>query len=130
NIKWHYDVVMNTLPKLEFVAYADWWWTGSCEYADLVFACDSWAEFKHPDMTASCTNPFVQIYPVTPIKRVFDTQADIEIIAGVAKALAKEVKEPRLAQMWEFVEKKQVEVYLQRIIDASSSLKGYDFNQL
>lgn len=130
NIKWHYDVVMNTLPKLEFVAYADWWWTGSCEYADLVFACDSWAEFKFPDMTGSCTNPFVQVYPVTPLKRIFDTRADIEIIAGVAKALAKEVKEPRLAQMWDFVDRDQVEVYLQRIIDASSGLKGYDFKAL
>src|SRR5690606_34609242 len=26
NIKWHYDVVNNTLPKLEFICYADWWW--------------------------------------------------------------------------------------------------------
>jgi len=130
NIKWHYDVINNTLPKLEFVAYADWWWTGSCEYADLVFACDSWAEFKMPDLTGSCTNSFVQIYPVTPLKRVFDTKADLEIIAGVAKALAEQIKEPRLAQMWEFVEKNQVEVYLQRIIDGSATLMGYQIEKL
>jgi nitrate reductase alpha subunit len=41
NVKWHYDVVNNTLPKIELIAFADWWWTGSCEYADIVFACDS-----------------------------------------------------------------------------------------
>lgn len=130
NIKWHFDVINNTLPKLEFVAYADWWWTGSCEYADLVFACDSWAEFKQPDMTASCTNPFVQVYPVTPLKRIFDTRADIEIVAGVAKALASQVEEPRLAQMWKFVDEGRIEVYLQRIIDASSGLRGYRFSEL
>ncbi|NJL26049.1 MAG: molybdopterin-dependent oxidoreductase [Calothrix sp. SM1_5_4] len=46
NVKWHYDVVMNTLPKVEFIAYSEWWWTGSCEYADVVYAVDSWAETK------------------------------------------------------------------------------------
>jgi nitrate reductase alpha subunit len=89
NVKWHYDVVNNTLPKIEFIAYADWWWTGSCEYSDMVFACDSWAEFKHPDMTGSCTNPFVQMFPTrSPIKRVYDTKSDVEIIAGVARRSA------------------------------------------
>ncbi|MCC6806327.1 MAG: molybdopterin-dependent oxidoreductase [Deltaproteobacteria bacterium] len=125
NIKWHYDVVHNTLPKLEFIAYADWWWTGSCEYSDIVFACDSWAEFKMPDMTASCTNPFLQMYPTTPIARVFDTKADIEIIAGVAKALTKLTGDKRFTDMWAFVESNNVEAYLQRIIDASPALKGY-----
>ena len=125
NIKWHYDVVHNTLPKLEFIAYADWWWTGSCEYADLVFACDSWAEFKHPDMTASCTNPFVQMFPTTPLKRIFDTRSDIEIIGGVAKSLGKLHRDERYAQFFRFVDEGDVEAYLQRIVDASPTLKGY-----
>ncbi|MGE3725652.1 MAG: molybdopterin-dependent oxidoreductase [Candidatus Sericytochromatia bacterium] len=130
NIKWHYDVVNNTLPKVEFIAYADWWWTGSCEYADLIFACDSWAEFKVPDLTASCTNPFAQVYPNTPLKRIFDTKPDIEILAGVAKALAEEAKEPRFNDVWKFTNEGQTEVYLQRIINGSSSLKGYQFDKL
>lgn len=130
NVKWHYDVVNNTLPKVEFIAYADWWWTGSCEYADLIFACDSWAEFKEPDMTGSCTNPFVQIYPQTPLKRIFDSKSDIEIIAGVSNKLAELVKEPRLKDVWKFVNEGQTEVYLQRIIDGSSALKGYSFAEL
>lgn len=130
NVKWHYDVVLNTLPKVELVAFADWWWTGSCEYADVVFAADSWAEFKHPDMTASCTNPFVQIYPKTPLPRVFDTRSDMEIIAGVAGAMGKIYDEPRFAAMWKFVGEDNVEAYLQRIIDASFALKGYSFADL
>lgn len=130
NVKWHYDVVNNTLPKIEFIAFSDWWWTGSCEYADLVFACDSWAEFKHPDMTGSCTNPFVQIHPVTPIERIFDTRSDIEIIAGVSAALGKLTGDKRMFDMWKFVHDNKVQVYLQRIIDNSCSLKGYKIENL
>ena len=75
NTKWHFDVVHNTLPKVECVAFSDWWWTGSCEYADIVYGVDSWAEAKVPDMTASCTNPFLQVFPRTPLPRLFDTAA-------------------------------------------------------
>ncbi len=125
NVKWHYDVVHNTLPKIEFIAFSDWWWTASCEYSDIVFACDSWAEFKHMDMTASCTNPFVQIYPKTPLPRVFDTKSDIEIIAGVSQALGRVYEDDRFGANWKFVDDNNVEVYLQRIIDGSSALKGY-----
>jgi len=130
NIKWHYDVVNNTLPKLEFICYSDWWWTGSCEYSDLIFACDSWAEFKQPDMTGSCTNPFVQIFPTTPLPRIFDTESDINIIANVSKALGKLTKEPRMEKMWKFALEGKTEEYLQRIIDGSFTLKGYKFSEL
>jgi nitrate reductase alpha subunit len=130
NVKWHFDVVNNTLPKIEMIAFADWWWTGSCEYADLVFAADSWAEFRHVDMTASCTNPFVQIFPTSTIARAFDTAADIEIIAGVSKALGTIYADRRFADAWKFVDEGKVETYLQRIIDASFALKGYDIDDL
>jgi nitrate reductase alpha subunit len=130
NVKWHYDVVMNTLPKVEFIAYSDWWWTGSCEYADVVYAVDSWAETKVPDMTGSCTNPFVQIFPETPLPRIFDTKSDLEIIAGVAKAIGDHIGEPRLKDGFKFVWDGNVAEYLQRIINASNSLKGYQFSDL
>lgn len=130
NIKWHYDVVVNTLPKVEMIAYSDWWWTGSCEYGDVIFAVDSWAETKVPDLTGSCTNPFAQVYPKTPIKRVFDTKSDIEVIAGLAKALGEHIGEPRLKDGFHFVHKNNTEEYLQRIIDASFSLKGNKFSDL
>lgn len=130
NVKWHYDVVNNTLPTVEFIAYSDWWWTGSCEYADVVFAADSWAETKMPDMTGSYTNPFVQIYPETPLPRIFDTKSDIEIIAGVAKAIGDQIGEPRLRDGFKFVWDGKVSEYLQRIIDGSNSLKGYQFEDL
>ena len=130
NIKWHYDVVNNTLPKMDFIAYSDWWWTGSCEYSDIVFAVDSWAEFKAPDMCASCSNPFVQIYPRTPMERVFDTKGDLEVISGVAKALAKETGDSRMADMFKFSDENDTQEYLQRIINASATLKGYKIESL
>ncbi|MGZ3779603.1 MAG: molybdopterin-dependent oxidoreductase [Pseudobdellovibrionaceae bacterium] len=130
NVKWHYDVVMNTLPKVEFIAYSDWWWTGSCEYADVVYAVDSWAETKVPDLTGSCTNPFAQIYPETPLPRIFDTRSDLEIIAGVAKALGDRIHEPRLGDGFKFVWSGDTKEYIQRIIDASANLRGYKFDDL
>ena len=130
NLKWHHDFVVNTLPRIECVIVNEWWWSASCEYADVVFAVDSWAEFKYPDMTAAVTNPFLQIYPRTPLERLHDTRADIETFAGVAKALSKETGDTRFEDYWKFVYDNKLEVYLQRIIDASTALKGYNIEEL
>lgn len=130
NVKWHYDVVNNTLPKIEFIAFSDWWWTGSCEYADMVFAVDSWAEFKAPDMCGSGTNPFVQMYPRSPIPRIFDTKSDIDVIAGVSRKLGDLLGDSRMRDMWKFSSDGDVHEYLQRIIDASANLKGYSSIEL
>ncbi|MBF0094030.1 MAG: molybdopterin-dependent oxidoreductase [Alphaproteobacteria bacterium] len=130
NQKGFYDVVFNTLPRAEVVAYNEWWWTASCEFSDIVYGVDSWMEFKQVDMTASNTNPFVQLYPRTPIKRAFQTVPDIETYAGVAKQMAKITGDDRFAQMWKFVAEDRVDVYLQRIIDGSTPLKGYKVAEL
>ncbi len=130
NQKGHYDVVFNTLPRAECVAYNDWWWTASCEYSDVVYGVDSWMEFKMPDMTASNTNPFLQVYPRTPVARAFETVWDAETYLGVARELARRLDEPRLEQMWHFIAEGRSEVYLQRIIDASTPLKGYRIEEL
>jgi nitrate reductase alpha subunit len=130
NQKGHYDLVNNTLPKAELVVYNEWWWTASCEYSDIVYGVDSWMEFKHPDMTASNTNPFVQLFPVTPIARAFNTVSDNETYLGVARELGKLASEPRFEQMWHFIAEGRADVYLQRIIDGSATLKGYRFGDL
>ena len=82
NIKGFYDVMHNTLPKVETIVCNEWWWTLSCEYSDVVFGVDSWGDFKHPDMAGSVSNPFVSIYPRSPLARMFDTVADVETFAG------------------------------------------------
>ena len=130
NVKGHYDMVVNNLPKIEMIAASDWWWTASCEYADVVFPVDSWAEFKHPDMTASVTNPFLQVFPRTPLNRLHDTKADIEIFSGISSALARILNDERFNDYWRFVHEGRVDVYMQRILDASSMTKGYDIKDL
>jgi len=125
NQKGHYDVVNNTLPRCELVVYNEWWWTASCEYSDIVYGVDSWMEFKYPDMTASNTNPFVQIFPRTPAKRAFNTISDNDTYLGVARELAKLTGDKRFEQLWHFIAEKRADVYLQRIIDNSTPLTGY-----
>ncbi len=125
NLKWHYNVVANVLPRIEMIAVNEWWWTASCEYADVVFAVDSWAELKHPDMTASVTNPFLQMFPPTPLPRIHDTRGDIEVQALVCEKLAKLTGDQRFVEYYRFVREGRTEVYLQRILDASSSTRGY-----
>jgi len=130
NIKWAYDVVHNTLPKIDLLVINDWWWNWSCEYADVVFGVDSWLEIKHPDMAGSVSNPFISVFPRTPIPRLFDTVSDMETLAGVANKLADITGEKRFRDYWQFVNTNQVEVYLQRIVDNSSTLRGYDFMEM
>jgi nitrate reductase alpha subunit len=129
NAKWHYDVVHNTLPRIEAVFVNEWWWTASCEYADLVFAVDSWAEFPYPDMTASCTNPFLCVFPAG-MPRIYDTRYDLEVLAGVARRLAELTGDRRMTDYWHFLYEGRPEVYLQRILDRSSATRGYRIDEL
>ncbi len=130
NVKGHYDVIANTLPKCDFLGVSDWWWTASCEYADIVYAIDSWAEMKHPDMTISVTNPFIYAFPTTPLPRIHDTKGDIEVAAGVGRALGRLTKDPRHDAMWQFVDEQKARPYLQRILNGSSNGKGYKFDEI
>jgi nitrate reductase / nitrite oxidoreductase, alpha subunit len=130
NQKGHYDVVFNTLPRCELVVYNEWWWTGSCEYSDIVYGVDSWVELKQPDLTASNTNPFAQVFPATALPRAFQTVTDNEAYLGVARELSRMTGDQRFEQMWHFVAENAMEVYLQRIIDATATLRGYRFTQL
>jgi nitrate reductase alpha subunit len=130
NVKWHYNTVVNVLPKMEMIAVQEWWWTTSCEWADVVFAVDSWSELKHPDMCCSVTNPFLTVFPRTPLPRVFDTIGDIEVLALVGKKMSELTGDQRFSDLWHFVSEGRADVYLQRILDHSSNTKGYNFNKL
>jgi nitrate reductase alpha subunit len=130
NVKWHYNTVVNQLPKMEMIAVQEWWWSTSCEWADVVFAVDSWCELKHPDMCASVTNPFLTVFPATPHRRPFETRGDIEVLSLVAKALAEKTGDARFARLFEFVDQGRTDVYLQRVLDHSSLTRGYRFADL
>jgi len=130
NVKWHYNTVVNVLPRIEMIAVQDWWWSSSCEWADVVFAVDTWAELKHPDMTASVTNPFLTVFPRTPLARAFETIGDIEVLAKVGHKLAEVTGDRRFADCWKLVDDGRTDVHLQRILDHSSNTKGYKLLEL
>jgi nitrate reductase alpha subunit len=130
NAKWSFDVVKNTLPKQEAVFCNEWHWTSSCEYSDLVFPADSWAEFKLPDMTASCTNPFLLAFPRTPLARIHDTRSDYEILAGVAAKLGDLVEEPGMRAYWKGILDGDPTPYLQRILSGSNATRGIAYDEL
>ncbi len=130
NVKWHYNMVVNALPRIEMICVNEWWWSTSCEWADVVFGVDSWAELKHPDMTASVTNPFLLVFPKTPIERIFNTMGDIEVFATVASKLADLTGDQRFNDYWKYVREGKTDIYLQRILDNSTNTKGYNFNEL
>ncbi len=130
NAKWAYDIIQNVLPQHEMHVAVDYEWSMNCEYADVVFPVDSWVEFGHPDMTASCTNPFLQFFPKGGIKRLHETRHDIEVYAGVAKALTRLTKDERFQQYFQFVDQDRVDVYMQRILDASNAFRGYNVKDI
>lgn len=130
NVKWHYNTVINVLPRIEMIAVNEWWWSTSCEWADIVFAVDSWSELKHPDMTASVTNPFLQVFPRTPLKRVFETIGDIEVQMKFCEQMAKITGDHRFVDYFKFVREDRTSVYLQRILDNSTNTKGYRIDEL
>jgi nitrate reductase alpha subunit len=130
NVKWHYNTVINVLPRIEMIAVQEWWWSTSCEWADVVLAVDSWAELKIPDMTASVTNPFLSVFPRTPLPRIFETRGDIEVLQIVGGKMAELTGDQRFRDCWKFVGEQRMEVYLQRILNGSSNAKGYQFPEL
>ena len=130
NAKGHYETVVNVLPKVDFIAVSEWWWTASCEYADVVFPVDSWAEFKYPDMTITVTNPFLYVFPVTGLKRIHDTRSDMDVAAGIGRAVGRLTGDARHDDYWRFVEDGGVRPYIQRILDHSNATRGYKIEEL
>jgi nitrate reductase alpha subunit len=130
NAKGHYETVVNTLKRVEFVGINEWWWTASCEYADVVFPVDSWAELKYPDMTISVSNPFLYIFPATPMPRIHDTRSDVEVAAGLCGAMGEITGDRRFDDMWHFINQGTTRPYLQRILDYSNNLRGYRIEDL
>jgi nitrate reductase alpha subunit len=129
NAKWAYNMVANVDPKVELIAYNEIEWTGSCEYADIVFPAQSWMELEQPSMTASCSNPFLQVWK-GGIKPLYDSRPDGLIVAGVAAALSRLSGDARYRDFFKFYLDNRSEVYIQRILDASTTTRGYKVNDL
>ncbi|MEM4970930.1 MAG: molybdopterin-dependent oxidoreductase [Sulfolobales archaeon] len=130
NAKWAYNIIVNTLPKIELIVTLEWFWTLSCEYSDIVLGVDSWLERKLPDIALSTTTPFIASAVRTPMKKVFDTRDDLEVWAGIAKKLSEITGDKRFEDYWRFVYENKVEVYINRVLSMSSSTRGLTFEEL
>jgi nitrate reductase alpha subunit len=115
---------------IDAVIVNEWWWTGSCEYADVVFGVDSWGEYNVHDITNSCTNPFMQVMPLSPLPRLHNTRSDTQTYAGVAAKLAEITGDRRFEGYWAFIENGKGAPYIQRILDHSNITRGYRFEDL
>ncbi|MBI4483549.1 MAG: molybdopterin-dependent oxidoreductase [Acidobacteria bacterium] len=124
NAKWAYHLIKNTDPKIDLIVNQDIEMTGSAEYSDVVLPANSWMEFETHEVTCSCSNPFLQIWK-GGIKPLYDTKDDTLIMAGVAQKLAELTGDRRFSDYWKFSLEKRTEVYIQRLLDGSTTTKGY-----
>ena len=62
NAKWVYEMIKNVNPNIEMIVSFDIQMTASIEYSDIALPANSWLEFEDLEITASCSNPFLQIW--------------------------------------------------------------------
>jgi nitrate reductase alpha subunit len=130
NAKWAYGVIFNVNPKIDMIVTQDIEMTASCEYSDLVLPANSWMESQSLEVTASCSNPFLQLWGKEGIKPLYDTKDDIAILAGVAQALARVTGDKRITDYWKFAIEGRPEVYIQRLLDSSLPTRGYKVEEV
>jgi len=81
NAKWAYEQIKNVNPKVDLIINQDIEMTATGEYSDFLLPANSWMEFQELEVTASCSNPFLQIWGRSGIQPLYDTKDDITIIA-------------------------------------------------
>ncbi len=124
NAKWAYGVIKNVNPNVEMIVSIDIQMTASIEYSDLALPANSWLEFEGLEVTASCSNPFLQIWK-GGIPPVFESKDDLTILANIAKGLARATGDRRFEDCFKFELEGKREIYLQRLLDACSTTRGY-----
>jgi nitrate reductase alpha subunit len=129
NAKWAYGVIKNVNPKVEMIVAIDIQMTASIEYSDLALPANSWLEFEGLEITASCSNPFLQIWK-GGIPPVFESRDDVMILAGIAKALAEVTGDRRFTDYFKFALEGRREVYIQRLLDSSTTTRGYQLGDI
>lgn len=132
NAKHAYDMFFNVNPKIDCIIAQDVEMTSSCEYADLVYPANTWMEFQTYEITASCSNPYLQIWK-GGIPPLYDTRDDTHILAEAAEAMTKETGDQRFADYWRFIlddKANGVKVYIQRLLDSSTTTRGYTVDDI
>ena len=129
NAKHHYEMVKNVNPNVELIISMDIEMTSSVEYADFALAANTWAEFQTHEITASCSNPFLQIWK-GGIPPLYDTRDDSRILAEVAVAIGDQLGDQRFRDYWKFLLEGKPEIYIQRLLDSSLTTSGYKFEEI
>jgi nitrate reductase / nitrite oxidoreductase, alpha subunit len=129
NAKHHYEMIKNVNPNIELIISVDIEMTASIEYADFGLAANSWAEFETYEITASCSNPFLQIWR-GGIPPLYDTRDDARILAEVAAAIGDQIGDSRFRDYFKFIHEGKPDVYIQRLLDSSLTTSGYQFKDI
>src|SRR5438552_3705064 len=129
NAKYHYDMVKNVDSNVECIVVQDLEMTSGVNYADVAMAINSWMEFTYPEFAASCSNPYIQIWK-GGIRPLYDTRNDLDTYIGVAIKWVEMTGDKKFLDLWTFVTENKVDVYVQRILDASSTFYGYNAKTL
>ena len=129
NAKWAYEMIKNVNPMVEMLVSIDIQMTASIEYADIALPANSWLEFQGYEVTASCSNPFLQCWK-GGIDPVFDSKDDLVILQGIAEALGEELDDKRFKPYFQFAGPEKRHVYLQRLLDSSTTTRGYKVEDL
>lgn len=129
NAKHHYEMIKNVNPNIKLIITMDIEITATVEYADFALAANSWAEFETHEITASCSNPFLQIWK-EGMPPLYDTRDDSRILAEVAAAIGDQLGDQRFRDYWKFILDGKPEVYIQRLLDSSLTTSGYQFEDI
>ena len=129
NAKWAYGMIKNVNPNVELICTMDTQMTASVEYSDFGLPANSWVEFEDLEITASCSNPFLQIWK-GGIKPLYDSKDDLAILAGMAEALGKLTGDKRFHDHFHFEHEGQRGVYIQRLLDTCTTTAGYQLSDI
>ncbi len=129
NAKHTYEMLKNVNPNVEMIVSIDIQMTASIEYADVALPANTWLEFEGLEATASCSNPFLQIWK-GGVKPIFDSRDDIMILAQIAEKLGELTGDSRFRDYWKFALEGNREVYIQRLLDTSTTTVGYQLKDI
>ncbi|MBI1930267.1 molybdopterin-dependent oxidoreductase [Candidatus Poribacteria bacterium] len=136
NAKWAYEMLKNVNPNIELIISADIIMTASIEYSDFALPANTWMESEGLEITASCSNPFLQIWK-GGIQPLYDSKDDAVILAEVAAKLGELINDKRCADYWKFIlnsanteYRDNRGVYIQRLLDGSTPTVGYKLEDI
>ena len=94
--------------------------TSDVNHNDVAMGVNTWMEFTYPEHTATVSNPWFQVWK-GGIRPLYDTRNDLDTVAGVAAKLTQMTGDGRFRDYFKFVYDNRVDVYVQRLLDASST---------